>query len=345
MKKVIALALTLLLCVSCLYGCAAKDSATPDGSNDAASTETTNDAAAPAETKDSTASSDPDYTFALIVMDLSNPFFATMVDAAKAYSEAHNIELLVTDGTGDSSVQIAAMENYITMKVDGIAIMPVDGEALNDVVGQATSAGIPVITHSNKCANCTVYACPTDMDMGLAQGGATGKWIADTFGTEEKVYYAILDQSSSPNVINRVAGIKEGIAQYAPNAECAMQVDGYTAEMAMEAAENIMTAHPEVVALCCINDSGALGAYEAVMAMSGIDYENFWIAGVDGTPDACKLIAADTIFHCSVDNAPAYFGEYFQELLIEALNGKTWDADIDLPVTPITIENVADFMK
>ena len=215
MKKVIAFTLALLLCVSCLYGCAAKDSATPDGANDAASTKTTDDAATPAETKDSTASTDPDYTFALIVMDLSNPFFATMVDAAKAYSEAHNIELLVTDGTGDSSVQIAAMENYITMKVDGIAIMPVDGEALNDVVGQATSAGIPVITHSNKCANCTVYACPTDMDMGLAQGGATGKWIADTFGTEEKVYYAILDQSSSPNVINRVAGIKEGIAQYA----------------------------------------------------------------------------------------------------------------------------------
>ena len=82
----------------------------------------------------------------------------------------------------------------------------------------------------------------------------------------------------------------EKIAEFCPNAECAIQIDGYTTEMAMEAAENIMTAHPEVVALCCINDSGALGAYEAVMAMSGIDYEHFYIAGVDGTPDVCKLI-------------------------------------------------------
>ena len=82
------------------------------------------------------------------------------------------------------------------------------------------------------------------------------------------------------------------------------------------------------------------------MAMSGIDYENFMIAGVDGTPDACKLIAENSILRCSVDNAPAYFGEYFQQLLIEAIeDGKTWDEDIDLPVTSITIENVADFMK
>ena len=76
------------------------------------------------------AMAEADYTFALIVMDLSNPFFATMVDAAKAYSEANNIELLVTDGAGDSSVQIAAVENYITLGVDGIAMMPVDGAAL-----------------------------------------------------------------------------------------------------------------------------------------------------------------------------------------------------------------------
>ena len=58
------------------------------------------------------AMAEADYTFALIVMDLSNPFFATMVDAAKAYSEANNIELLVTDGAGDSSVQNASVENY-----------------------------------------------------------------------------------------------------------------------------------------------------------------------------------------------------------------------------------------
>lgn len=287
-----------------------------------------------------------DYTFALIVMDLSNPFFATMVDAAKAYSEANNIELLVTDGAGDSSVQIAAVENYITLGVDGIAMMPVDGAALNDVVGQAAEAGIPTITHSNKCENGIVYACPTDRDMGLAQGETVGKWLADNFGTEESVAYAILDQSTSPNVAKRVEGIKEAIEEQAPNAECVAMADGYTAEMGYETAENIMTAHPEVKALCCINDSGALGAYEAVMAMSGIDYKNFMIAGVDGTPDACKLISEDSILRCSVDNAPAYFGEYFQQLLIEAIEeGKTWEEDIDLPVTSITIDNVAEFMN
>lgn len=343
MKMRKAIAMILVLIMVCL--CACTSTGTSEGeSQPSQPSEQAAESEAGTETEKETAGG-YDYTFSLIVMDLSNPFFATMVEAAKAYSEANNIELLVTDGANDSSVQIAAMENYITLGVDGIAIMPVDGEALNDVVGEAMDAGIPVITHSNKCANSAVYACPTDRDMGLAQGEATGKWLTETFGSEEPVYYAILDYSGSPNVANRVAGIKEKIEEFCPNAECASQIDGYTTEMAMEAAENIMTAHPEVSALCCINDSGALGAYEAVMAMSGIDYENFYIAGVDGTPDACKLISEDTIFRCSVDNAPAYFGEYFQQLLIEAINGGTWDADIDLPVTAITIDNVSDFLK
>ena len=333
MKRTLALILAIVMVVGLFCGCTTLDEETTTGGNDTSVPSTQN------------TDSDDSLTFALVVMDLSNPFFATMVEAAKAYSEANGIELLVTDGQNDSSVQIAAIENYITMQVDGIAVMPVDGEALNDVVAQAMNAGIPVITHSNKCEASCVNACPTDRDMGLAQGEATGKWLTETFGSEETVYYAILDYSGSPNVINRVAGIKEKIAEFCPNAECAAQIDGYTTEMAYEAAENIMTAHPEVVALCCINDSGALGAYEAVMAMSGIDYEHFYIAGVDGTPDACKLISENTIFRCSVDNAPAYFGEYFQELLKEALAGKTWSEDIDLPVTAITIDNVADFLK
>lgn len=336
MKRILALIIAVILVIGIFSGCTTNPEEPKTDNNDVA-----NDTTAPVDNKDP----DGSYTFALVVMDLSNPFFATMVEAAKAYSEANGIELLVTDGQNDSSVQIAAMENYITMQVDGIAVMPVDGEALNDVVKQAMDAGIPVITHSNKCEASAVYACPTDRDMGLAQGEATGKWLTETFGSEDPVYYAILDYSGSPNVINRVAGMKEKIAEFCPNAVCAAQIDGYTTEMAYEAAENVMTAHPEVVALCCINDSGALGAYEAVMAMSGIDYEHFYIAGVDGTPDACKLISENSILRCSVDNAPAYFGEYFQELLKEALAGKTWTEDIDLPVTAITIDNVADFLK
>ena len=340
MKRLIALILVFSLVALC--GCTSGDESGPVQEAEPVTDEAEDAGEEESETEES---GEYDYTFALIVMDLSNPFFATMVEAAEAYADANNIELLVTDGANDSSVQIAAMENYITLQVDGIAVMPVDGEALNDVAGEAMAAGIPVITHSNKCENSVVYACPTDRDMGLAQGEATGKWLTETFGAEEPVYYAILDYSGSPNVADRVAGNKEKIAEFCPNAECAIQIDGYTTEMAMEAAENIMTAHPEVVALCCINDSGALGAYEAVMAMSGIDYEHFYIAGVDGTPDVCKLIAEDSILRCSVDNAPAYFGEYFQQLLVEAIDGKTWDEDINLPVTAITIDNVEEFLK
>lgn len=67
-----------------------------------------------------------------------------------------------------------------------------------------------------------------ELEMGQANGSACGKWMAETFGADADCKYAILTQRSLEQTIGRENGIMQGIAEYCPNAECVMTVDGYT---------------------------------------------------------------------------------------------------------------------
>ena len=63
-------------------------------------------------------------------MDLSNPFFALMADAAKEEADKTGVELVVTDGQSDAQKQVTALENYLSQGCDAIYVVPVDEESL-----------------------------------------------------------------------------------------------------------------------------------------------------------------------------------------------------------------------
>ena len=171
-----------------------------------------------------------------------------------------------------------------------------------------------------------------ELEMGQANGSACGKWMAETFGADADCKYAILTQRSLEQTIGRENGIMQGIAEYCPNAECVMTVDGYTTDMGMTAAENILTAHPEVVAILGINDSGALGAYE------------FYIGGNDGTQQALELIKEGTIYRGSVDLNPVGTGELMIQYAVSLSNGESIPESYMVPVTAVTRDNVDEYL-
>ena len=114
-----------------------------------------------------------------------------------------------------------------------------------------------------------------------------------------------------------------------------MTVDGYTTDMGMTAAENILTAHPEVVAILGINDSGALGAYETCVAQ-GVDTDKFYIGGNDGTQQALELIKEGTIYRGSVDLNPVGTGELMIQYAVSLCNGESIPESYMVPVTTST---------
>lgn len=275
-------------------------------------------------------------------MDLSNPFFALMADSAKEEAEKQGVELVVTDGQSDAQKQVTALENYISQGCDAIYVVPVDEESLKATIKEAEDAGIPVITHTTYYEEASAFISIDETEMGETIGGAAGEWMAETFGEDAEVEYAVLTQSTLPQTINRSNGIQSGIAKFVPNAKCVTTVDAWLPDMGMEAAETILQAHPDVKAIVGINDSGALGAYEACVAADVGD--EFFIGGVDGTETAIKNIVNGTIYRGTVDIGPLPTGVMAIDYAIKLVNGEEVPAETMVETKAITAENAEEYL-
>src|SRR6185312_7883350 len=82
----------------------------------------------------------------LILKTLSNPYFVTMENDAKAAAAKDNVALTVAAGTkdGDTQTQISAIDNAISRGDKGILITT-NGDAVNAALNQARKAGLFVI--------------------------------------------------------------------------------------------------------------------------------------------------------------------------------------------------------
>ena len=208
---------------------------------------------------------------------------------------------------------------------------------------EAEAAGIPVITHTTHYDAASAFISIDETEMGETLGSAAGQWMVDTFGEDEDVEYAVLTRSTLPQTINRSNGIQTGIAEYMPNAKCVTTVDAWLPDMGMEAAETILQGHPNVKAILGINDSGALGAYEACVAADVGD--EFFIGGVDGTETAIKNINDGTIYRATVDIGPLPTGKMAVDYAIKLVQGKEVPAETMVEVKAITKDNAEEYLK
>lgn len=286
-----------------------------------------------------------DITVGFCPMDLSNNFFANIANSLESYAKKVGVTTVIKDGKSDAATQVSAVENFIVQGVDVIVVVPVDANSLKGVIAEAEAAGIPVITHTSFYEEATCNMNVAEYEMGYANGSNAGQWLSDTFGAEAVVKYAILTQRSLEQTIGRENGIVDGIKEYMPNAECVMTVDAHTTDLGITAAEDILTAHPDVCCIMGINDSGCLGAYETVVAQ-GIDQSKFFIGGNDGTQQALNLIKEGTCYRGSVDLNPIGTGEMMIDYAIKLCNGLEDEvpAEYMVPVAAVNAENVDQYL-
>ena len=300
------------------------------------------------ETQDAgdTSSEDADeYVVGFCPMDLSNNFWAAIANSFEAAGEAAGFKTIVSDAKSDAATQVAALEDYISQEIDVIIVGPVDSESLKGVISEAVEAGIPVITHTTYYEEATCNMNVDEVEMGYANGSACGKWMAEQYGEDAECQYAILTQRSLEQTIGRENGIQAGIEEYVPNAVLVTTVDAYTTDMGITAGEDILTAYPDIVAICGINDSGALGVYEACKAQGITDPTKFFIGGNDGTAQAIELISSGTIYQDSVYLNPVGTGQQFIDYAMALKNGESIPESFMIPVSAITVDNVSDFME
>jgi ribose transport system substrate-binding protein len=246
-----------------------------------------------------------DLKFAWSPATLDNPYFITVTDGFRERCEELGIEPLFADPAYDATQQYNQFENWIAMGVDAISACPVDTRSLEDATAAAQNAGIVVVGEAQGIENANANVIVDDYGYGVINGEAAARWINEKLGGEAKVLVITLDHVEA--VILRADGTIDKITELT-NAEIVARQAARTIEEAMNIAETVLQANPDVNVIACINDQLALGAWQAVQNL-GIVNENFYIGGADYTDEAIAAMnEPGSYFRMSTDILPYQTG-------------------------------------
>jgi simple sugar transport system substrate-binding protein len=268
------------------------------------------------------------------------PFFASMEDAAKAYAAA-NPGVEITFGQGASATdiegQIAQIESMVTNGVQGIALTPVD-PTVSTALDKAIAAGVKVVLMDNNIPDWNGRTALATTDN-YAAGKIAGEYLATVLKDGDTL--AILEGVPGvPSLDDRVNGMIEGLGAVKPTIVGRSATD-CTEEKGLNAAQDFLTANPDLKAIYAACGPPAAGAARAI-TNAGIANDDIILVGFDFCCGEAEALAAGTE-DASVAQFPTKMAELGVDALVKAIRGEQVESLIDSGAALVTKENMADF--
>ena len=243
----------------------------------------------------------------------------------------------IFDSKQDANTQIDQVRSIISQGFDAMTIQACDMAALAPVVGEAAKAGIIVVDHygftNEQVATDSIYQV-------LFGQKEAGKLQAQEFiklnGESGKVAI-IAGLTGADNAMQRTAGFMEVLEQY-PNIQVVdTQYCDWDTQKAQTAAENILTANPDLKAFLVQDDGMSKGVWNAIEAA--------------GKQDTCKIasqgfyewskeyIKSDK-FMFTITYPAGFFSRDAMDVIKKVSEGQTVEHVMYLGMELVTKENV-----
>ncbi len=211
-----------------------------------------------------TGPSDGKLSIAVIPMGTTHEYWKSIHAGAIKASQELDVEIVWKgpQREDDRSQQIAAVEDMISPRVDGIVIAPLDRTGLRKPVAEAKQAGIPtVVIDSGLAGDEHISFVATDNRKGGVVGAQRLAEILD--GRVKIILMRVLVGAESS--MDREEGFLEEIGKH-PEIEILSdnQYGGATTETAYQVGENLLNRFPEVDGIFCPNESTTFGMLRAL---------------------------------------------------------------------------------
>ncbi len=281
-------------------------------------------------------------TVGFLAKALDSSYWVTVSDGARAAStEDPAIEVVADAGQSEAAIeeQIQKVETMVTQGVDALAIAPTAPDQLIPALEAAIAAGIPVVlvdTDIPGLAGKTSYV-GTDNANG---GRMAAEYIIEQLpeGGQVALIGGTPGVTSTDSRVNGALAAFEGTA-FEVVAQLNSPANGR--DGGVTAMEDILTAHPEVVAVFASGDEVALGAAEAIRA-AGMSFEDIVLVGFDASPNGIASVVAGEM-DATVAQFPAKMGTMGVLTAAAAARGEEVPAVVDTGVEVVTAETAANF--
>lgn len=278
-------------------------------------------------------------TFALVQINQQALFFNQINEGAQKAADASGDKLAIFNANNDPQAQNSAIETFIQQKVDGIAVVAIDVNGIMPAVQQAADAGIPVVA----------------IDAILPDGPQKAQIGVDNAKTSEDFAKFVLAQNKDGEIkMGQVVALNSFIQnirkdsfntalQAGPNVSLIGEVDGQNVQdVALGAAENLLTANPDMNAVYATGEPAMVAAVAAAQSQGRQD--SVKVYGWDLTSGVIDGIDAGFVGGV-VQQDPAGMGSAAVEALAKISAGEEVEKVISVPATIVTKENVDQFRE
>jgi ribose transport system substrate-binding protein len=253
----------------------------------------------------------------LTLPGLQFPFFVTMKNDFDSMAAKLGVKVVYIDAQNDSDKQVAAVESFISQKVNGILISPMTTDSLVPAIEEAVKAGIPVASVDRK-ANTDKVLVHVGADN-VEGGRAAARYVVQKLNGKGTIIELEGTPGASP-AIDRKKGFDEVIAQNPGLKILVSQAADFDRAKANSTMENLMQAYPNFDAVFGANDEMIIGAIEA-MSAAGVDPSKKVTVGYDATPDAFSYIKAGKL-GATVDQFPGKQASQALNYLVDYIKTK-----------------------
>lgn len=276
------------------------------------------------------------YLFGATYMTMNNPYFVTLNDGIKGIVESRGDKLVTYDPALDQGKQIEQIDDMIALGVDAIFLTPVDLKGVRPALDAAKKAGIPIVNVDSPVFDSDLVSCIVASDN-YSAGVLVARDVRRRLKTANIV---LLEHPTAKSAIDRTQSFVDTMKDLDQYRIVARQSSNGQIEQAMPAMESIIRTQGAIDVVMGLNDPTAMGALAALEAAARS--RNVLIYGVDGSPDAKKMVSAGRIT-ATAAQSPIGIGREAASAAYAILKGEPVEKTILVPITLIDKSNVGKF--
>lgn len=282
------------------------------------------------------------YTLALVMKTLTNPFFVEMEKGARKAETELGFRLVVKTGAQETSFeqQITIIEELIKDRVDAILVAPADSVQLIPVLKKAREAGIVVINLDNQLDPQALEKVGLESIPFVSVNNEQGAYLSAQAISRQVITptQALILEGipTARNAQDRKNGALRAFGEN-PNIEVVASASAHwKIDEAYTVSAQLFKQHPEVHLVFCANDMMALGVLQYLQESQRTDV---LVASYDALDEARQMVRAGQL-QATIDQQAALQAYTGAQLAIRALNGENLPPVTLLDVILITKDNV-----
>ena len=285
-----------------------------------------------------------DRVYGVLMKTLSNPFWGAMEQGVQEAASAVGVEYYLQAVESDQAAepQLNVCNTMLERSPTVMITAAINSTILLPCLKQATDAGIPVVDLDANLDHAIAEEAGVDIAFTIgsdneAAGAQGADWLVSQIGADASGPVLVIEGLSG-NITGqkRARGFAERLKDAAPGLEVVASLPGdWDRGKAATITTDILTRHPDLVAIFAANDGMALGAVEAAYAAG--KGEQVTIIGVDGNVDAVESIEAGRL-NASVAQLPYLVGKQAVEMVTGLLDGGSVEKFVFVPTLVLTQE-------